>query len=348
MASDLRIVPGMKTQKAKTKRSTTSAIQPFKKVIWSVDAFEKRSETLPHVVETIRALWKGSEQTGSKKGPAIEPVYVLSPDQLDLSVTFSAPWVKTYKPAAAKAVNHMIQEEALLKDARESGSVKEPQILVQHGPSLSATTKMLSKFAKGQKADLLVIGSHGRKGMDRLILGSFAESLVYQSQTPLLVVRTTHMKETHGFKKILFPTDFGKKSLKAFEKLLSLAKHTGGHVTLLHVVREPLEPVLQSGVYLLGGGWVPVPQFLKDQEAFAHKNAQKWMDLAKKYGVEADLKVHTGGTSVLESILSLQTKGSFDLIAMEAQSSKFEAVVLGSITREVVRKANSPVWICRV
>ena len=45
------------------------------------------------------------------------------------------------------------------------------------------------KFAEDNKADMIVIGTHGRKGLDRIIFGSTAEQVVKNSSCPVLTVR---------------------------------------------------------------------------------------------------------------------------------------------------------------
>lgn len=46
------------------------------------------------------------------------------------------------------------------------------------------------KFVAGQRADLIVVGAHGRRGLRHLLIGSVAHALVRRSTTPVLVVRT--------------------------------------------------------------------------------------------------------------------------------------------------------------
>jgi nucleotide-binding universal stress UspA family protein len=48
------------------------------------------------------------------------------------------------------------------------------------------------EFAKQQKADLIVLGTHGRKGLDRFLFGSTAEKVVRYASCPVLTVRGEH------------------------------------------------------------------------------------------------------------------------------------------------------------
>lgn len=93
--------------------------------------------------------------------------------------------------------------------------------------------------ASESRADLLVIGTHGRGGFERWVLGSVTEKVLRKAPCPVLTV------SGHGsapapaaLKSILCPVDFSEASLRALEYAFSLAQETDARLTLLHVVRE--------------------------------------------------------------------------------------------------------------
>ncbi len=53
----------------------------------------------------------------------------------------------------------------------------------------TSTVKTIVDFAKSRKHDLIVMGSHGRTGLDKLILGSVANGVVQKSSCPVLIVK---------------------------------------------------------------------------------------------------------------------------------------------------------------
>ena len=53
----------------------------------------------------------------------------------------------------------------------------------------AAATKSLVEYATEQKADLLVLGTHGRTGLMHLLMGSFAETVMRETRLPLLIIR---------------------------------------------------------------------------------------------------------------------------------------------------------------
>ncbi len=53
----------------------------------------------------------------------------------------------------------------------------------------SSPAQAISRFAQGKNADLIIVGTHGRKGLTRMLMGSTAESLLRRSPCPVLVVK---------------------------------------------------------------------------------------------------------------------------------------------------------------
>lgn len=87
--------------------------------------------------------------------------------------------------------------------------------------------------------DLVVIGTHGRRGIRRLVLGSTAEYIFRNAPCPVLTVGPhVAFRPFSGFmaEKILFPTDLGPHAEFAATYALSFAKETDGKVTLMHIL----------------------------------------------------------------------------------------------------------------
>jgi nucleotide-binding universal stress UspA family protein len=92
-------------------------------------------------------------------------------------------------------------------------------------------------------ADLLVIGSHGRSGFERVLLGSIAEKVVRKATCPVMVVPSHDAVPSDDvrFKRIVCPVDFSGHSATALEYAFSLAEESDGWLTLLHVLELPPE-----------------------------------------------------------------------------------------------------------
>ena len=109
------------------------------------------------------------------------------------------------------------------------------QPLFEHG----SVELVFPRWIEENGIDLVVIGTHGRRGVGRLVLGSTAEYIFRNSPCPVLTVGPhVAFRPFSGFmaEKILFPTDLGSHAEFASTYALSFAKETHGEVTFIHVV----------------------------------------------------------------------------------------------------------------
>jgi len=118
----------------------------------------------------------------------------------------------------------------------------QPQCVVQDG----LWTDLILALAEAQAVSLIVMGTHGLRGVDRLMLGSVTETILRRARCPVLAVR----KPAHGemispygmepirLRKILVGMDFSDPAQSASEFALSLAREYGAELTLLHVLEH--------------------------------------------------------------------------------------------------------------
>ncbi len=101
-------------------------------------------------------------------------------------------------------------------------------------------------MATEQAVDRIVLGTHGRRGIDRLMLGSVTERVLRHAPCPVLVVRKSSRDRVDSdrpghsfpFHRILCCTDFSSLSEKALEHAGSLAQEYDAELVLLHVLDE--------------------------------------------------------------------------------------------------------------
>jgi nucleotide-binding universal stress UspA family protein len=103
---------------------------------------------------------------------------------------------------------------------------------------------VLQDVIQRHSIDLIILASHGKHGLKKLVLGSAAEQIFRQACCPVLTVGPEvplPSEEAVTFKRIVFATDFFAGSLAALPFALSLAEESQAHLTLLHV--RPMVPV---------------------------------------------------------------------------------------------------------
>jgi nucleotide-binding universal stress UspA family protein len=102
----------------------------------------------------------------------------------------------------------------------------------------------LAPIVKENNIDLIVVGTHGRTGIAKVLLGSVAERIFRQAHCPVLTVgpKSPEPMVGKGFSKLLYATDFTSQSLGAAEYAFSLAHQYQARLTLLHVIaQEPAD-----------------------------------------------------------------------------------------------------------
>jgi nucleotide-binding universal stress UspA family protein len=104
----------------------------------------------------------------------------------------------------------------------------------------------LARIVEEEKIDLLVLGTRGRTGLHKVVLGSVAEEVFRAAKCPVLTVGPNFCckpaSEVH-FEHILFATDLSEDSLSALPYAISLAEEDQARITLLYVVHQPLAGV---------------------------------------------------------------------------------------------------------
>lgn len=177
--------------------------------------------------------------------------------------------------------------------------------------------------------DLCVMGTEGRRGVSRMLLGSVAESVLRQATTPVLVTRPGLAIGRH--RHVLCPTDFSAGAHHALELALQLVE-PGGTVTLLHVLPQT------------GAGRLSFLTARLEAAARAALAAK-----ASRVSTRATIEhiiAYGEPTAEIDRILACHP--SIDLVVMgSAGRSGVARIVLGSVAEQVARHARVPVLVTR-
>lgn len=99
----------------------------------------------------------------------------------------------------------------------------------------------VQRAAEDQEIDLIVLGTHGRTGVEKLLMGSVAEEIFRRSHVPVLTIGPNVRSGAHNagrFHRVLFATDFTSASAAAAPFAISIARENQAALLLLHVIRE--------------------------------------------------------------------------------------------------------------
>jgi nucleotide-binding universal stress UspA family protein len=199
------------------------------------------------------------------------------------------------------------------------------------------------KWAAELPADLIVIGTHGRSGFDRLFLGSVTERVLAKAPCPVLTIppRSPDVAvATLLFRNILCPVDFSPSSLSALKYAEGLSREPGTKLTMLHVVER--QPAFQLVTSSATGASDDPRVVLKESRERLHRvnpQAAGRADMVNELVSEG----HAG-----DEILSAAGTGNIDVIVMGAHAGHAGLLGFGSTTARVIRRATCPVLTLKV
>ncbi len=142
-------------------------------------------------------------------------------------------------PESMKADRDIAEAEMKRVDAKISGVLHETKIV--HALGL---WQPIEQAIADLRIDLIVVGTHGRTGAERLFLGSAAEEIFRRSPVPVMTVGPGVKPGTARegiLDRILFATDFGPHSAAALPYAIALAKENNARLLLLHALPKRRE-----------------------------------------------------------------------------------------------------------
>lgn len=122
-------------------------------------------------------------------------------------------------------------------EAHFSGLANET--MIERGPSV---WPVLSDVLQQCDIDLIVMGTHGRTGFQKLLLGSSAEAVFRRAHVPVLTIGAAVRNGSHNggrFRCVLFATDFNAVSAASVSFAVSLAQENQSRLVLLHALPKP-------------------------------------------------------------------------------------------------------------
>lgn len=224
-----------------------------------------------------------------------------------------------------------------VRHAREDGITAE--IRLEEGDPVEEILKLTERLP----GDLVVMGTHGRRGFERWVLGSVAEKVLRMAKCPVLTVPMNpdvkDEPEKVLFKKILCPIDFSSCSIKALEFALSLAEEADGKLTLIHVLESVFEDAGDMAA-------LAVSDYRDYMERNARERLEQAVPAEARQWCESEAIIASGRS--YQRILKYAREREADLIVMGVQGrSAVDLMLFGSTTQHVVRAAECPVLTIR-
>lgn len=194
------------------------------------------------------------------------------------------------------------------------------------------------------EADLVVTGSHGRSGVQRVLLGSVVEALLHRCDRPMLTV-PSHLDSSYenqpvAFERIVCAVDFSEPSLNALAYALAIAEESEARLTLLHVIAVPpelLAPHPESPGF-------NVDRIRSEAEAASLTRLRSLIPEHARDYCTIETAVLEGGVS--RHLLQMANTRRADLLVLGVrQRNPFDLAFFGSNSKDLVRQAHCPVLV---
>lgn len=194
---------------------------------------------------------------------------------------------------------------------------------------------------EAEHAHLLVMGTHGRSGFERLLLGSVTEKVLRITHVPVLTVAPpVERPQSVLYKTILCPVEFSSASTRALEYALSLAEETDAHLILLHVIEGTDQPSLAEM------GHLNIREYYRYLEEDAMARLKAAVPNEARVWCKPDERVVTG--KAYREILEIAVREGVELIVMGVHGrGALHVWLFGSTTHHIIREARCPVLTLR-
>jgi nucleotide-binding universal stress UspA family protein len=203
--------------------------------------------------------------------------------------------------------------------------------------------------AAATRSDLLVLGTHGRSGFERLVLGSVTEKVLRKARCPVLSVPPRVVDAGSAprveFGHVVCAIDFSESSMRGLDYAISLAQEADARLTVVHVLELPSKPPADVHENVLD-----TPLTLSQYVAAAEQDRRERLRDAVPDSVREYCTVETvlATGKPYREILRLAADQQADLIVAGIHGrGAADLFFFGSTTQHVVREASCPVLTLR-
>lgn len=192
--------------------------------------------------------------------------------------------------------------------------------------------EVVTNVAREKLADLIAMGTFGRKGLKRLLMGSVTSGVIVHAPCDVLVVKKPCTECTGAYSSVLLPFDGSEFSKNALKRACQLSKIDGCEVTVLYVIPRYEEML----------GFFRTDSIRKSMMEEAEKIVAAAKEIAAGYGVSltTEIREGTAGEQIVKTAGTLKN----DLIVMGTYGWRgVDKAIMGSTTERVIIHASCPV-----
>jgi len=209
---------------------------------------------------------------------------------------------------------------------------------VQAGKPARPAAEVILTYADDNNIDFIVMGTHGRRGPRRFLLGSITEEVIRRASCPVFTVRTGKKAwPMPQIDRILVPVDFSHKTRQIIGVAARFAEHYDASITLMHVVNLEFYPFYGYPVD-------PIREIEQNILVSSETKLNEYVSELQGAGIITNWTTDSGHPA--QQIRSFADENDFDLIVVGSHGrSGFDRAMVGSISEKVLRSAHCPVVV---
>jgi nucleotide-binding universal stress UspA family protein len=291
----------------------------FDRILCPVDMSEISERALQYAVAL--AHWYRSELTVLKVTPLLLP---------------PALWLEYPSATLLEPMDAAAEEERVRAFIASAVGPSLAKVIVREG----SITQEILQSAFDCAANLIVMGTHGRSGLEHLLLGSVAENILRRTACPVLTVPRSATEPTDfsraTFRTVLCAVDFSRDSRRAVDLALSLTQTAGGRLVLVHALEQfaSEESVLTAHFN--------VSEFRRSLERDTRRRLEELIALAARTPCDISIVLAHGKAS--REVLRVAQAHEADLIVVGIHGrNAADLALFGSTTQQLLHCSHTPV-----
>jgi nucleotide-binding universal stress UspA family protein len=223
---------------------------------------------------------------------------------------------------------------AVIEHVRNRLGLELTEVFVEHGSAYAAIVRR----AESEAADLVVVGSHARSGLARVVLGSVAERVAQHAHCSVLVARASTKAGV-----VLAATDLSDQSLLAVAAGAAAAKRSGAKLVVVSAF-EWTEPVSTAAAGLIGALPAVPPAALREQ---VKQGLQATLEqVMLRVGAVGEARVLDGAPAPA-IVAAIDELGAELVVVGSHGRTGLARLALGSVAQDVIRDAHCSVLLVR-
>ena len=227
--------------------------------------------------------------------------------------------------------------------AQVNNITAETRLIELHDATKKISEK-LNEVALAWHADLIIMGTHGRRGVRRIMLGSVAEETIRTAPVPILLVRAQEegekQKKPVPYKHIIAAIDNSELAPLVLSTAVNLTKALKASLTILHVANE-----------FCGKNFIFAKELIKYGETVKKMGLEILEDAKRAHDVHMEIilaEITNATGTIADKINETAVEHHADLIVMGTHGRKgFNRFLLGSVTEETARSSSVPLLLIR-